>query len=129
MPADFEFFAREKRFLWDEPECECRYIDDDQVDASRCLQHGVKCAFCSRLGGVPFLMMPDGLRCSRCFEDFTVEQFGQWMMEYPCSVEILNQECEREEITAKAKMFSASPGRKDPALCVQRPANQREEAA
>jgi hypothetical protein len=40
-----------------------------------------KCFYCDRTGGVPFLMIGDELHCSRCFEDFTDEEFAQYLID------------------------------------------------
>jgi hypothetical protein len=43
-----------------------------------------KCFYCSREGGVPFLMTGDGeLHCTRCFEDFTPDEFLAWLQDCP----------------------------------------------
>jgi hypothetical protein len=47
-----------------------------------------KCFFCDRTGGVPFLMTGDGeLHCSRCFKDFTPEEFVAWLQDSPLIAE------------------------------------------
>lgn len=38
-----------------------------------------KCFYCDRKGGVPFLAVGDDVYCSRCFEDFTLEEFRAWL--------------------------------------------------
>jgi len=89
------------------------------------------CFYCDRLGGIPFLMIGDELHCSRCFEDFTREQFHEYLADFPQEVTIL-EECERTEILAEArawnKMCCASPARKPVETCVQRPARKQEAA-
>lgn len=120
-----------KRQFFAEPKCECRFTGDI-ADASDCPLHNEPCKFCGLLGGTPFLMMEDGLRCSRCFEDFTPLQFHQWLHEFPQRAEVWNEEGERAEIVAEAqrfqRLFSPSPAKRNPASCVQGPKSKQEAA-
>ena len=43
--------------------------------------HPEKCFYCDREDGVPFLMIGDELHCSRCFEEFTREEFHQYLID------------------------------------------------
>ena|SRR5271165_6282789 len=127
--------AEYNRRLWDEPECTCRF-SGDIADAHDCPVHGedAACPVCSNRGGVPFLMMDDQLYCSRCFEHMNGEEFHQWLHDGELPIEslsVLNEEGERKELVRIAeqhKVCSASPSRKDPATCVQRPSSKREAA-
>ena len=40
-----------------------------------------KCFYCECKGGTPFLMIGDELHCSRCFEEFTDEEFAQYLID------------------------------------------------
>jgi hypothetical protein len=74
-----------------------------------------KCFFCDRTGGVPFLMTGDGeLHCSRCFEDFTPEEFLAWLQDSP-----LMAECVPCGSTETAQDDVSYPGAKQPARCAR----------
>jgi hypothetical protein len=46
-----------------------------------------ECFYCDRKGGAPFLMTADDvLHCSRCFEDFTPDEFHAWLLDCPSIV-------------------------------------------
>jgi hypothetical protein len=58
--------------------------DVDGFPAETSSDQSEKCVYCNRQGGTPFLMTGDGeLHCSRCFEDFTPEEFLAWLQNCP----------------------------------------------
>lgn len=52
-------------------------------DGSPCIpeKQPERCFYCGRKGGQPFLMIADELHCSRCFEDFTPEEFHRYLID------------------------------------------------
>jgi hypothetical protein len=39
------------------------------------------CKYCERKGGTPLLIVDGEVYCTRCFEDFTAEEFIEWLFD------------------------------------------------
>jgi hypothetical protein len=110
MPDRFSLelpsFKQHKKLLWDEVECTCEMVGDS-ADARGCEVHGKpSCLYCSKSGGVPWLMVGNDLHCSRCFEDMSVPEFREWLrdrMETGPELYVTDEQRERESVVSMVK--------------------------